>query len=538
MADDDARLDLTTRLLVDLRRHKREVERHRQPIAIVGIACRFPGGESLDAFRDLLMEGRSAIREVPAERWPGAPEMPARFGRELDPACRWGAFVEDLDQSDAEFFRIAPVEARLLDPQQRMLLESAWWALEDAGIDPARLHGSRSGVYAGVCTNDYLELILDTPESSSLYSATGTSASTALGRIAFTLGFEGPAITVDTACSSSLVAVHQAATALQRGEADLVLAGGVNVILSPNQAAAFASGGMLAPDGRCKTFDAAADGFVRGEGCGMVVLKRLADAEAAGDRIRALIRGSAVNQDGVSAGLTAPNGPSQERVIAAALERAGVEPAEVDYLEAHGTGTELGDPIEVEAISAVYGRGRPGDRPLLVGSVKTNVGHLEAAAGIAGLIKAVLAMGNAGFRRTSTSAYRTRISTGTGWRCGSRRPGNPGPLPGRARRAPPSAPSVSRGPTRTSFSRVRAGGGGGSGGGVGRAGDRDPHARRRASGGEAPGAARAPPVRPVDGGARRARRPLPRMAAGERPGDPPRAPCRHGVDRVDRAPPL
>ena len=393
MADNDARLDLTRRLLVDLRRHKREVERHRQPIAIVGMACRFPGGESLDAFRDLLMEGRQAIREVPADRWPGAPEMPARFGGDLGPACRWGGFVEDLDQFDAEFFRIAPVEARLLDPQQRMLLEAAWCALEDAGIDPAGLRGSRSGVYAGVCTNDYLDLILDTPGSGSLYSATGTSASTALGRIAFTLGFEGPAITVDTACSSSLVAVHQAATALQRGEADLVLAGGVNVILSPNQAAAFASGGMLAPDRRCKTFDAAADGFVRGEGCGLVVLKRLADAEAAGDRIRAVIRGSAVNQDGASAGLTAPNGPSQERVIAAALERAGIEPAEVDYLEAHGTGTELGDPIEIEAMSAVYGQGRPSDRPLLIGSVKTNVGHLEAAAGIAGLVKAVLAMG-------------------------------------------------------------------------------------------------------------------------------------------------
>ncbi len=357
------------------------------------MACRFPGGEDLEAFHDMLMAGRDAIREVPADRWPGAPEMPRRFGRDADPACRWGAFVERLDEFDAGFFRIAPVEARLLDPQQRILLETSWCALEDAGIDPVGLHGSKSGVYAGVCTNDYLDLILDTPESSSLYSATGTSASTALGRIAFTLGFEGPAITVDTACSSSLVAVHQAATALQRGEADLILAGGVNVILSPNQAAAFASGGMLAPDGRCKTFDASADGFVRGEGCGMVVLKRLSDAEAAGDRIRAVIRGSAVNQDGASSGLTAPNGPSQESVIAAALEQAGMNPAQIDYLEAHGTGTELGDPIEVEAASAVYGRGRSVDRPLLIGSVKTNIGHLEAAAGIAGLIKTVLAMG-------------------------------------------------------------------------------------------------------------------------------------------------
>ena len=222
--------------------------------------------------------------------------------------------------------------------------------------------------------------------------ATGNSPSTAIGRVAFTLGLEGPAMAVDTACSSSLVALHQAVASLQRGEADLALAGGVNAILTPTLTESFASGGMLAPDGLCKTFDAAADGYVRGEGCGMVVLKRLADAEADGDRIWGVIRGTAVNQDGASAGLTVPNGPAQERVIAEALAQAGVEPAEVDYLEAHGTGTPLGDPIEVGAAAAVYGRGREVGRPLLIGSVKTNIGHLEGAAGVAGLIKVLLAM--------------------------------------------------------------------------------------------------------------------------------------------------
>ena len=228
--------------------------------------------------------------------------------------------------------------------------------------------------------------------SLNLYRTTGVSASTAVGRVAFALGLEGPAITVDTACSSSLVAVHQAAAALRSGEADLALAGGVNAILMSLATRIFTDAGMLAPDGRCKTFDAAADGYVRGEGCGMVVLKRLSEAEAAGDRILAVLLGSAVNQDGASAGLTVPNGRAQERVIAEALARAGVEPSSVDYLEAHGTGTELGDPVEVEAAASVYGRGRDPERPLLLGSVKTNVGHLEAAAGVAGLIKAVLAV--------------------------------------------------------------------------------------------------------------------------------------------------
>ena len=278
-----------------------------------------------------------------------------------------------------------------MDPQQRMLLETSWTALEDAGIAPDTLRGSRTGVFCGMWRNDYWDLV-SRAEGPGLYAATGNSTSVAVGRIAYVLGLEGPAIAVDTACSSSLVAIHQAASALVRGEADLVLAGGVNAILGAGVTQAFANAGMLAADGRCKTFDAAADGYVRGEGCGVVILKRLRDAKASGDRVLGVILGSAVNQDGASAGLTVPRGPAQQRAIREALGRAGIEASSVDYLEAHGTGTELGDPVEVEAAASVYGRGRDPERPLLLGSVKTNIGHLEAAAGIAGVIKVLLAL--------------------------------------------------------------------------------------------------------------------------------------------------
>ena len=365
-------------------------------IAIVGMACRFPGGADLASFWDQLAAGRDAVAEVSEGQARPGGEIGARsFEAAADGSAgsRWGAYIEGVDRFDASFFRIAPVEARLLDPQQRLLLETSWEALEEAGIDPEVLKGSRAGVFAGISSSEYRELLsADGAEVSTLYAATGTSHSTAIGRVAFTLGLEGPAIAVDTACSSSLVALHQAVMSLQRGESDLALAGGVNAILSPVLTEIMVNAGMLAPDGRCKTFDAAADGFVRGEGCAMVVLKRFSDAEAAGDRIWAVVRGSAVNQDGASAGLTVPSGPAQERVIAEALSRAGLEPSEVDYLEAHGTGTELGDPVEAHAAAAAYGRGRAVDRPLLIGSVKTNVGHLDAAAGVAGLVKVVLSM--------------------------------------------------------------------------------------------------------------------------------------------------
>ena len=368
----------------------------QEPIAIVGMACRFPGANGIPAFWQLLEAGGNAVTE-------GKPGSGVGRMSELFPdadvqneACRFCAFVSDIDQFDAPFFRISPVEAHLLDPQQRMMLEASWQALEDAGIDPDGLKGSRTGVYAGISNNEYRSLVLgvgDTAEpAESLYAVAGTSFNTAIGRVAFALGLEGPAMAVDTACSSSLVAVHQAVSGLLRRESDLALAGGVNTILSGRLLELRGNAGMLAPDGKCKTFDASANGYVRGEGCGIVVLKRLADAETDGDHIWAVICGSAVNQDGASPGLTVPNGAAQERVIAAALSRAGLRPADVDYLEAHGTGTEVGDPIELQAAGTAYGKGRVADRPLLIGSVKTNIGHLESAAGVAGLIKTVLAL--------------------------------------------------------------------------------------------------------------------------------------------------
>ena len=365
------------------------------PIAVVGMACRFPGAENLPDFWHLLDTGASAVTH-------GAPgESEGRVG-EMFPddvpvhdASRFGAFLAGIDQFDAEFFRISPLEAQSLDPQQRLLLEMSWEALEDAGIDPARLVGSRSGVYVGIGSYEYQEIIRNEgggAAATPLYFVTGNRFSTASGRISFALGLEGPSIAVDTACSSSLVALHHAVAGLQRGEADLALAGGVCVILSPLTTEAFANAGMLSPTGRCWTFDERADGFVRSEGCGMLVLRRLDEAEAAGDRIWGVVHGSAVNQDGIRQGLPAPKGLTQQRVIEEALSRAGIGPSQVDYLEAHGTGTRLGDPTEVNAATAVYARGRSPDRPLLMGSVKTNIGHLAAAAGVAGLIKVLLSM--------------------------------------------------------------------------------------------------------------------------------------------------
>ncbi len=367
----------------------------RPAIAIIGMACRFPKANGLEAFWRLLAEGRSGV----TEGVPGSGE--GRVGQlfpdaDVRHACRFGAYLGDLDRFDAGFFRISPAEAELLDPQQRLMLETSWRALEDAGIPASRLRGSRTGVYAGISNNEYRTLILDASDTSeagpSLHSVTGTSFNTAIGRVSYALGLEGPAIALDTACSSSLVAIHQAVSGLQRSEADLALAGGVHTILSGRLLELRANAGMLSPDGRCATFDAAANGYVRGEGCGIVVLKRLEDARDDGDRIWAILRGAAINQDGASPGLTVPSGPAQERVIAAALEDAGLEPTDVDYVEAHGTGTRVGDPIEARATGAAYGRGRAPGRSLLIGSVKTNFGHLESAAGVAGVIKVVLSM--------------------------------------------------------------------------------------------------------------------------------------------------
>ncbi len=367
-----------------------------EPVAIIGMACRFPGAENLDAFWRLLEAGGSGVIE--GEPGSGVGRIGELFpdAEVQNEACRFGAYVDGIDQFDASFFRISPVEAQLLDPQQRMMLETSWQALEDAGIDAEGLAGSRTGVYAGISNYDYRWLIMESTDTAepitSLYSVSGTSFNTAIGRVAFALGLHGPAMAVDTACSSSLVAVHQAVAGLQRGEADLALAGGVHAMVSGRLTELRGNAGMLAPDGQCKTFDAAANGYVRGEGCGIVVLKRLSQAEADGDRIWGVIAGSAVNQDGATPGLTVPSGEAQERVVEDALARAGVQASDVDYVEAHGTGTPVGDPIEAQAIGTAYSRGRDPENPLLIGSVKTNIGHLEAAAGVAGLMKATLAV--------------------------------------------------------------------------------------------------------------------------------------------------
>ena len=364
-----------------------KMERQEEAIAIVGMACRFPGAPDLAAFRRLLEAGEDGVTDgrCGSGSWSELSEdLPAEHA-----AYRQGGFVEGLDRFDSRFFRISPIDARMMDPRQRMLLETSWLALEDAGMDPDGLRGSRTGIYAGIAASEYRDLMAGADYG---LSYLGTAASMTLGRASFALGLEGPTMPVELNCASSLVAVHYAVAALQRGEVDMALVGGAHAVLSPNLTSEMVELGMLSASGRCRAFDASADGFVRAEGCGMVVLKRLSEAEADGDRIWGVIRGSAVNQNGASAGPTVPNGPAQERVIEEALARASIAPGEVDYLEAHGAGSAFGDPIEVQAAAAVYGKGRDAGRPLLIGSVKTSIGHLEPAAGIASLIKVVLAI--------------------------------------------------------------------------------------------------------------------------------------------------
>ena len=365
----------------------------REPIAIVGLGIRAPGGvHDADSFANLLWGGVDAITPIPPDRWSldawydAGQETPGKM------TTRFGGFLADVQRFDAEFFGIAPVEAASMDPQQRLVLQLAWEALENAGHAPSGLAGTRAGIYLGIANGDYGRALFAHPASIDPYFSTGTAFSIASGRLAYFLGVHGPAVSIDTACSSSLVSVHLACQGLRLGECDLALAGGVNLILTPELNVNFSKAGMMARDGRCKTFDAAGDGYVRGEGGAMLVLRRLRDALADGDRVLAVIRGSAVNQDGHSNGLTAPNGPAQEAVIRAALDAAGVSPAQVGYVEAHGTGTPLGDPIEVNALGAALSEGRAADSPLLLGSVKTNIGHLEAAAGVAGIVKTVLAL--------------------------------------------------------------------------------------------------------------------------------------------------
>ncbi len=385
------------RAILELREMRAKLDesdrRQREPIAIVGIGLRLPGGaRDESSLWQMLANGDDAISEIPRDRW----DLDAYYDPDPDKPgkmnTRHGAFIGEVDQFDAEFFGVSPREAVSMDPQHRLLMETSWEALENAAISPARLAGSQTAVFIGYGNSDYWRLVYGDEKRIDAYSALGNAFSVAAGRLSYFLGVHGPSMTVDTACSASLVAVHLACHSLRSGECTLALAAGVNLILSPEVNINFSKSRMLAPDGRCKTFDAGADGYVRGEGCGVVVLKTLSAALANGNRILAMIRGSAVNQDGRSGGLTAPNGPAQEAVIRAALEAARVAPQEVSYLEAHGTGTSLGDPIEVRAASAVLCKDRPHALPLAIGSIKTNIGHLEAAAGIAGLLKVVLAL--------------------------------------------------------------------------------------------------------------------------------------------------
>ena len=361
-------------------------------IAIIGLGCRFPGASDATAFWQLLRDGVDAITEVPATRWDinalynSEPATPGKM------STRWGGFLDRVDQFDPHFFGIAPREAERIDPQQRLLLEVAWEALENAGQAPDQLAGSQTGVFIGISSSDYSRLQFEDCDRINAYTGTGNALSIAANRLSYVLDLRGPSLAVDTACSSSLVAVHLACQSLQNKECNLALAGGVNLILSPELTITFSQARMMATDGRCKTFSADADGYVRGEGCGVVLLKRFSDALLDGDNILAVIKGSAINQDGRSNGITAPNGFSQQVVIRQALENAGVAPAQISYVEAHGTGTSLGDPIEVDSLKAVLMSDRSPNEPCVLGSVKTNIGHLEAAAGIASLIKVVLSL--------------------------------------------------------------------------------------------------------------------------------------------------